>query len=144
MDYPYRYERTATAAELRDRFADLEAGAETGATASLAGRLRTVRTHGKLAFADLQDASGRFQLFAQQAALMAAKQEVTKELQQVIQEGNALMKFLREGLKAYLGKDNEKLTEFGVQPFRGIVRRVPKTPLPETVAPSDLTPDSVK
>ena len=69
MDYPYRYERTATAAELRDRFSDLEAGAESGATASLAGRLRTVRTHGKLAFADLQDASGRFQLFAQQAVL---------------------------------------------------------------------------
>ena len=85
------------------------------------------------------------QLFAQQAALMAAKQEVTKELQQVIQEGNALMKFLREGLKAYLGKDNEKLTEFGVQPFRGIVRRVAeKPPLPETVAPSALAPDSVK
>ncbi|HEX5716093.1 MAG TPA: hypothetical protein VF179_08040 [Thermoanaerobaculia bacterium] len=85
------------------------------------------------------------QLFAQQAALTAAKQEVTKELQQVIQEGNARVKFLREGLKAYLGKDNEKLIEFGVMPFRGLVRRVaPKPPLPETVAPSDLTPDSVK
>ncbi|MEA2563700.1 MAG: hypothetical protein QOH06_5204 [Acidobacteriota bacterium] len=85
------------------------------------------------------------QLFAQQAALMAAKQEVTKELQQVIQEGNSLMKFLREGLKAYLGKYSEKLTEFGVQPFRGITRKVAeKPPLPETVAPSDLTPDSVK
>ena len=85
------------------------------------------------------------QLFAQQAALMAAKQEVTKELQQVIQEGNALMKFLREGLKAYLGKYNEKLTEFGVQPFRGITRKVAeKPPLPETVAPSALNPDSVK
>jgi lysyl-tRNA synthetase, class II len=69
MDYPYRYERTATAADLRDRFTDLEPGSETGTTANLAGRLRTVRTHGKLAFADLQDATGRIQLFAQQAVL---------------------------------------------------------------------------
>jgi lysyl-tRNA synthetase class 2 len=69
MDYPYRYERSATAAELHERFADLESGAATGTTASLAGRLRTVRTHGKLAFADLQDGSGRIQLFAQQDVL---------------------------------------------------------------------------
>ena len=78
-------------------------------------------------------------LFAQQAALQAAKQEVTKELQQVIQEGDALVKFLREGLKAYLGKRSEKLIEFGVQPFRGITRKsAEKRPAPET------TPDSVK
>ena len=69
MNYPYRYERTATAAELQDRFSDLEAGKETGTAASVAGRLRTVRTHGKLAFADLQDYTGRIQLFAQHAVL---------------------------------------------------------------------------
>lgn len=84
-------------------------------------------------------------LFAQQAAVTALKQEVTKELQLVIQEGNAVMKCLREGVKAYLGKDNEKLIEFGVQPYRGFVRKSStKPPVPETVAPSDLTPDSVK
>lgn len=69
MDYPYRYERTATASELRDRFAELDPGAESGATASLAGRLMTVRSHGKLAFADLQDSTGRIQLFAQLGVL---------------------------------------------------------------------------
>jgi hypothetical protein len=61
-------------------------------------------------------------LFAQQAALAAARQEVTKELKQVIGEGNALVKFLREGVRAYLGKSSEKLIEFGVQPFRGLSR----------------------
>ena len=87
--------------------------------------------------AGLRDRSQRARrLFAQQAALTAAKQEVTKELQQVIQEGNQILRFLREGLKAYLGKSNEKLIEFGVQPFRGITRK----PAPK---PS-LTPDSVK
>ncbi|MFL6290031.1 MAG: hypothetical protein ACJ759_03970 [Thermoanaerobaculia bacterium] len=84
-------------------------------------------------------------LFAQQAALQAAKQEVTKELQQVIQEGDALVKFLREGLKAYLGKRSEKLIEFGVQPFRGITRKsAGKRQASEMSAPATLTPDSVK
>jgi len=67
--YPYRFERTSTVGLLRERFSKLGAGAETGATASIAGRLRTVRTHGKLAFADLEDASGRIQLFAQRDVL---------------------------------------------------------------------------
>ncbi|HWM89415.1 MAG TPA: hypothetical protein VN493_01465 [Thermoanaerobaculia bacterium] len=89
-------------------------------------------------------------LFAQQAVLMAAKQEITRELQQVIQDGDALMKFLREGLKAHYGKDSDKLTEFGIQPFRGLTRRSvekPEPPLPETVAPSTPSaeaPDTAK
>ena len=85
------------------------------------------------------------QLFAQQAALTAAKQEVTKELQQVISEGNALARFLRQGLRAYLGKSSEKLIEFGVLPFRGLTRKSPPPPpAPETSAPSVPAPDSVK
>ena len=67
--YPYRFERTATAAEVQDRFGDLDTGAETGTTLRLAGRLRTIRTHGKVAFADLQDSSGTVQLFAQHGVL---------------------------------------------------------------------------
>jgi len=85
------------------------------------------------------------QLFAQQAALTAAKQEVTQELQQVIYEGNALARFLREGLRAYLGKSSEKLIEFGVRPFRGLSRKpAPPPPAPETSAPPVPAPDSVK
>ena len=85
------------------------------------------------------------QLFAQQAALTAAKQEVTQELQQVIYEGNALARFLREGLRAYLGKSSEKLIEFGVLPFRGLNRKpAPPPPAPETSAPPVPAPDSVK
>jgi lysyl-tRNA synthetase class 2 len=67
--YPYRFERTATVAELRERYDAVAAGAETGDLALIAGRLRTVRTHGRVAFADLEDASGRLQLFAQEATL---------------------------------------------------------------------------
>ena len=67
--YPYRYERTATAGELHGRFGDLEPGSESGESASVAGRIMTVRSHGKVAFADLLDGSGRVQLFAQHAVL---------------------------------------------------------------------------
>ncbi len=65
QNYPYRYERTATVSELRERFEDLEAGGETAHEARIAGRIMTIRSQGKVAFADIQDASGRMQLFAQ-------------------------------------------------------------------------------
>jgi lysyl-tRNA synthetase class 2 len=67
--YPYRFERTALVGEIRGRYGDLEPGTDSGTVVAVAGRLRTVRTHGKVAFADLEDATGRVQLFAQQAEL---------------------------------------------------------------------------
>ena len=63
--YPYRYERTAVVSELQERFEDLEPGAESDHEVRIAGRLMTIRSQGKVAFADLQDATGRMQLFAQ-------------------------------------------------------------------------------
>ena len=65
---PYRFERTAAAAELRERYADLAPGTETGHDVSVAGRLMLRRVQGKLAFGTLQDGSGRIQLFATAAA----------------------------------------------------------------------------
>ncbi|MHB1535131.1 MAG: lysine--tRNA ligase [Acidimicrobiales bacterium] len=61
---PYRFERSATAAELAARHAGLEPGAESGETVTVAGRLMLRRTMGKLAFGDLRDSSGAIQLFA--------------------------------------------------------------------------------
>jgi lysyl-tRNA synthetase, class II len=68
-DYPYAYDRTHLVADIRNRHDALDAGAATGEKARVAGRVRTVRTHGKVAFADLEDATGRIQLFAQHAVL---------------------------------------------------------------------------
>ena len=65
---PYRFERTASAAELQERYADLAPGTETGDEVSVAGRLMLRRVQGKLAFGTLQDGSGRIQLFATAAA----------------------------------------------------------------------------
>jgi len=61
---PYRFERTATAADLRAGYHQLEAGAETGQTVSVAGRVMLLRRQGKLAFGELRDSSGAIQLFA--------------------------------------------------------------------------------
>ncbi|MHB8593743.1 MAG: OB-fold nucleic acid binding domain-containing protein, partial [Acidimicrobiales bacterium] len=61
---PYRFERTAAAAELQERYGTLGAGEETGDVVGVAGRVMLVRPQGRLAFATLRDASGQVQLFA--------------------------------------------------------------------------------
>jgi lysyl-tRNA synthetase, class II len=61
---PYRFEPTATAKGLAEKYAGLEAATETGDVVTVAGRLMLRRGQGKLAFGQLQDATGRVQLFA--------------------------------------------------------------------------------
>jgi lysyl-tRNA synthetase class 2 len=61
---PYRYEPTASAADLQAKYPELEPGTETGDVVTVAGRLMLRRVQGKLAFGTLQDGSGRIQLFA--------------------------------------------------------------------------------
>jgi lysyl-tRNA synthetase, class II len=67
--YPYRFERTATARDIHQRFDSIEPGSDTGHEVRVAGRIMSVRSHGKVAFADLKDASGHVQLFAQHQVL---------------------------------------------------------------------------
>ena len=64
QEIPYRFETSATAAELAEKFGHLEDGSETGQQVTIAGRLMLRRVQGKLAFGTLQDGSGRIQLFA--------------------------------------------------------------------------------
>lgn len=61
---PYRFERTATAAEVTARWAGLAPGEESGEEVSVAGRIMLSRPQGKLAFAEMRDSSGSVQLFA--------------------------------------------------------------------------------
>jgi len=64
-DVPYRFEPTATAAELHAAHDGLEAGEETGIEVTVAGRVMLNRPQGRLAFATLRDGSGaEVQLFA--------------------------------------------------------------------------------
>jgi lysyl-tRNA synthetase class 2 len=63
-DVPYRYERTAEAGALHERYDALDAGVETDDDVSVAGRVMLNRPQGRLAFATLRDSSGQIQLFA--------------------------------------------------------------------------------
>ena len=67
--YPYRFERTAVAADLHARFDDLPAGTDTGEMVIVAGRLMNVRQIGGLSFGVLQDWSGQIQLFVTEELL---------------------------------------------------------------------------
>ncbi len=63
-DIPYRFERTHSAAEVVEGWSHLAPGEESGDLVGVAGRLMLSRPQGKLAFAELRDASGSVQLFA--------------------------------------------------------------------------------
>jgi lysyl-tRNA synthetase class 2 len=68
-EIPYRFDRTATAGELRQTYKELEPGSETGNTVSVAGRIILRRSFGKLIFATLMDRSGRVQLLVDSARM---------------------------------------------------------------------------
>jgi lysyl-tRNA synthetase class 2 len=61
--YAYRWEVSHHAAELQAKFVDLPNEAEDPTEVAIAGRIRTRRFSGKLAFFDLQDETGKIQLF---------------------------------------------------------------------------------
>ena len=63
-DVPYRYEPTASTAEVRSRHEGLSDGEGSGEVVTIAGRLMLRREQGKLAFGTLRDWTGEMQLFA--------------------------------------------------------------------------------
>lgn len=67
--YPPRFDRTATSADLRSRHQDLAADVRTGEVVRTAGRLTSIRGHGRLSFATLEDVTGKVQLLMQESAL---------------------------------------------------------------------------
>jgi lysyl-tRNA synthetase, class II len=66
-EVPYRFDRTASAAELHERFDEaIGPGEESDVEVAVAGRVMLMRPQGKLAFATLVDSSGSIQLFARE------------------------------------------------------------------------------
>ena len=57
--YPVTLPITSTIAEVREKYAHLEAGEETDDAVGLAGRVMYLRNTGKLCFVTLQDGAGR-------------------------------------------------------------------------------------
>ena len=79
--YPVSLPITDTIPGLRERFGDLEAGAETGVTAAVAGRVVFSRNTGKLCFATLQAGDGsRIQAMVSLAAVGEESLQAWKEL----------------------------------------------------------------
>jgi septum formation inhibitor MinC len=84
----------------------------------------------------------------QQAALVASKQEASKQMQNLLSEGLRAATGIERMLLEFYGSRSEKLAEFGLQPFRGRPRRSkekPETPEPSppevksaSEAPEDL------
>ncbi|HKV07775.1 MAG TPA: hypothetical protein VJ725_06545 [Thermoanaerobaculia bacterium] len=77
----------------------------------------------------------------QQAALKASKQESSKRLQRLLGEGQRLATVVRTAVKEHYGIREEKVAEFGLQPFRGrkakaVLEPAAPTPLPAAAARS--------
>lgn len=71
-------------------------------------------------------------LYAEHAALAAARQTITQEMQAVIEEGDQIFRSLREALRDYYGKRNPKLVEFGIDPLPALPGKgATSLPLPE-------------
>ncbi|MEO0072201.1 MAG: lysine--tRNA ligase [candidate division WOR-3 bacterium] len=60
IGFPYRFDRTHTAQEVIKYFEELQ---QQSATVRVAGRIFSIRKHGKTKFVDLQDQSGKIQLY---------------------------------------------------------------------------------
>jgi lysyl-tRNA synthetase, class II len=67
--YPYRFDRTHTLAELRERVGELVPGTETDQRVAVAGRIMLARGAGKLRFANIADRDGTIQLFVSKAVI---------------------------------------------------------------------------
>ncbi|GAA2607183.1 bifunctional lysylphosphatidylglycerol synthetase/lysine--tRNA ligase LysX [Actinomadura fulvescens] len=79
--YPVTFPRTATIAEIREKYPELEPGTETGEKVGVTGRVMLVRNTGKLCFATIRDGSGDIQVMLSlakvgQEALDAWKRDV--------------------------------------------------------------------
>jgi lysyl-tRNA synthetase class 2 len=79
--YPVGYPRTATIAQVRERYPDLPPDAATGERAGVAGRVILNRVGGKLSFATIRDGTGEIQVMISLdrvggQALQAWKQDV--------------------------------------------------------------------
>ncbi|HEX9871902.1 MAG TPA: OB-fold nucleic acid binding domain-containing protein, partial [Candidatus Tectomicrobia bacterium] len=67
--YPARFTVRHLAADLQREHASLSEEGAAGPAVAIAGRLMSLRSHGKVTFAHLQDGSGRIQIYLSRDAL---------------------------------------------------------------------------
>lgn len=74
--YPYFFDKTINAKDLQAKYADLEAGVETEDVYSVAGRVMAIRNTGM--FIDLQDDSGKIQIFSHKENVSEDQMKILK------------------------------------------------------------------
>ena len=96
---------------------------------------------------DLEGISERYkELSAQYKNALATKLDLSKELQEEFRKGEALVNFIRTGVRVYYGSNSEQLFAFGLVPTG---RRAPRATNPPPVEASAepvpaLVPDPAK
>lgn len=80
VPFKHRFDQSCHAADLAERYADLEPGAVTEDVVSVAGRVMAVRDQGKVCFLVLRDGSGDLQLFCRVNVLGADAWDRLKQL----------------------------------------------------------------
>lgn len=78
--YAVKYPRSDQIITLRQKFNSLQAGDDSGYSSRIAGRIMAIRRHGKASFADIQDGSGKIQLYASIDLLGEKDYELFNEL----------------------------------------------------------------
>ncbi|MBC8500150.1 MAG: lysine--tRNA ligase [DPANN group archaeon] len=78
--YTYRYNQTHNATDLQSKFKKLKKEQKTKTKVSIAGRIMILRRMGKATFADLQDGTGRIQLYFKQDDLGKKQYKFLKKL----------------------------------------------------------------
>jgi len=99
-------------------------------------RLNTALEENSLELAHLEGVRGRLveiltgagEAAKEQALFKASKQEATKRFKELVGEGERLANGMSRFLRQHYGNRSEKLTEFGLQPFRGRVRKAKPDP----------------
>jgi hypothetical protein len=76
----------------------------------------------------------------QQAALRASKQEMSKQLRRLLVDGQRLADVVRTAVRDHFGPREEKIAEFGLQPFRG--RKVKAAAATPTTPPAPASSES--
>ncbi len=78
--YPYTYSQTHHASEVNLKYASLEKEEQTTDHVSVAGRIMQFRSMGKIAFAHIQDQTGRVQLYFRENDLGPEKYSILKKI----------------------------------------------------------------
>jgi hypothetical protein len=77
-----------------------------------------------------------FDVAKQQSAHKAGKQESSKQLRKLLTQGNRVADVVRTAVKDHFGPEDEKVAEFGVQPFRSRkAKTATQTPTPVPTTP---------